>query len=99
MTTVTLDQFCRDAGIIKIDLIKMDIEGAEMLALAGMHQVLTTYRPALIIEFWGSRHVVEGPDFLRGLGYEISILSAWSGFVCGAHAEIQNILAMPNRRG
>jgi FkbM family methyltransferase len=48
--TVTLDQFVIDNSITKIDLIKMDIEGAELIALKGMANVLQKLKPAMLIE-------------------------------------------------
>lgn len=38
--TITLDDFMSNQKINKVDLIKMDVEGAEMLALAGMEQTI-----------------------------------------------------------
>lgn len=38
--TVTLDSFCFDRGIKKINICKMDIQGAELLALQGAKQLL-----------------------------------------------------------
>ena len=36
----TLDTFIRDNNLSKIDFIKMDVEGAEMLVLTGAHELL-----------------------------------------------------------
>ena len=94
--TITLDQFCRDACISRIDLVKMDIEGAEMLALEGMSQVLSSsYRPILIVEFWGIHNVSEGQELLNRLGYDIKILSAWHGIVSRNKVDIQTVLGIP----
>lgn len=38
--TITLDDFFKEKGITECDLIKMDIEGAEILALEGMNKTL-----------------------------------------------------------
>jgi FkbM family methyltransferase len=46
---VRLDDFLKDEP--RIDLVKMDIEGAEGLALAGMRQLLLRHRPILFTEF------------------------------------------------
>jgi hypothetical protein len=47
--TVVLDTFVRD--LRRLDLIKMDIEGAELSAIQGMTRLLKSDRPpALIIE-------------------------------------------------
>jgi FkbM family methyltransferase len=45
--TVTLDEVMGD---MPIDVIKMDIEGAEVLALAGMTRILRIQRPQIFME-------------------------------------------------
>lgn len=45
--TVTLDDFFKDSDI---DVIKMDIEGAEVLAFQGMPQILKEKRPVIFLE-------------------------------------------------
>jgi len=46
---VTLDATL--AGVHKIDLVKLDIEGAEPRAWAGMRQLVKKHRPGLLFEF------------------------------------------------
>jgi FkbM family methyltransferase len=93
--TVDLDTFCIRSAISRVDLIKMDIEGAEMLALRGMSRILRAHRPVLILELWGSDHVEQGPKLLREWGYETWRLSAWRGLVGKRFAETSNVLALP----
>jgi FkbM family methyltransferase len=38
--TITLDQFCRQAAVQKIDLLKLDVQGAEHLVLQGAIRAL-----------------------------------------------------------
>lgn len=45
----TLDSMVASAGIDRIDLIKMDIEGAEVDALKGAATIIQRFRPRLII--------------------------------------------------
>ncbi len=40
VTTTTLDQFCADRNITRIDFIQMDVQGAEKLVLAGAARML-----------------------------------------------------------
>jgi hypothetical protein len=35
----------------RLDIVKMDIEGAEAVALAGARRILTEQRPAFVVEF------------------------------------------------
>lgn len=46
----TLDTFVKDINLSKVDLIKMDIEGAELPALRGASELLARDRPMLIVE-------------------------------------------------
>lgn len=45
-----LDDIVQREGLESVDVIKMDIEGAEFLALQGTRKTLTRYRPLLLIE-------------------------------------------------
>lgn len=47
--TTTIDEFVRNSGL-KPALVKMDIEGAESLALPGMTRILSTERPIVLVE-------------------------------------------------
>jgi len=49
--TTTLDDFLVSQKIAKVDMIKMDIEGAEIMALEGMTNTLIKYMPLLFFEF------------------------------------------------
>ena len=45
----TIDSFCEENNVRKIDVIKMDIEGAEMNALQGAVNTIKKFRPKLMI--------------------------------------------------
>ena len=47
---VTIDSWFKTAGLSKIDLIKLDIEGSELAALKGMQEVLQIFKPVVIAE-------------------------------------------------
>jgi FkbM family methyltransferase len=49
VATVALDTYLQDEP--RIDLIKIDIEGAEGLALNGMKRILRQHRPIILTEF------------------------------------------------
>ena len=40
--TVSLDAFCKEKGIPRIDILKMDIQGAELMALNGARELIRT---------------------------------------------------------
>ena len=45
----TVDKIVNDLGLAKVDLIKMDIEGAERRALAGSVETIRRFRPRMAI--------------------------------------------------
>lgn len=45
-----LDDFVDDRGLNRVDFIKADIEGGELALLRGAEQLLTTFRPSILIE-------------------------------------------------
>lgn len=71
---VTLDQFVADHSIEAIDIIKIDVEGAELKVLKGAQGVLRKHRPKLFVEthdrFEAKVHE-NCKDFLEKQGYEV----------------------------
>ncbi|MBK8465490.1 MAG: FkbM family methyltransferase [Chloracidobacterium sp.] len=67
--TNTLDNIVVENHIQKIDLIKIDIEGYEMHALRGAHQLLQTFRPKLFIEVGYTRLLDLGTSPLEMVAY------------------------------
>lgn len=67
----------------KIDLIKIDVEGAEMMVLEGAKRLLSKNKPIVIFEHGlGASEFYDGHpdktfDFFETLGYEIFLLSDW----------------------
>ncbi|MGE5623777.1 MAG: FkbM family methyltransferase [Methanocella sp.] len=50
--TLSIDDYVQQAGLRKIDFIKMDIEGAEVPALKGAVETIRTRRPKLAITIY-----------------------------------------------
>lgn len=50
VATTTLDALVAAEGLERLDVIKCDVEGAELLVLAGANDVLERLRPILILE-------------------------------------------------
>jgi FkbM family methyltransferase len=46
----TLDTFSRDAGLERLDFVKVDVEGHEEAVLRGASDVLARFRPVLLVE-------------------------------------------------
>jgi FkbM family methyltransferase len=73
---VTLDDYCSDRGISRLDVIKMDIEGSEAQALNGGLRTIERFRPILLMEVnppaieRNGASVAQIWSTLRRLGYE-----------------------------
>lgn len=78
---------------VRVDFIKMDIEGAEVLALRGMHTLLKRDKPTIIMEYWPRRFrkldttVGELFEILGSLGYQFSDIDVETGAVRQTTAE------------
>ena len=76
----TLDDVLSEMGMSRVDLIKLDIEGAEWMALRGATKSLTRWRPTLILEI--------GAETCRAAGYEPQALAEW---IAGLNYRIEKI--------
>lgn len=76
----TLDLFARDAGLCRLDLLKLDVEGAELPALSGARETLTRFKPHLIIEVQDETSASAGYraadilEFLEPFGYRFDTI-------------------------
>jgi FkbM family methyltransferase len=68
---ITLDGFVYDSGNPAPNVIKMDIEGGELLAVPGMSRVLSEARPLVLIELHGYEAAYLVWDELQESGYQI----------------------------
>jgi FkbM family methyltransferase len=87
----TLDSFSSRAGLVRLDLIKADVEGWELRALKGGRQTLARFRPALYLEVDETLLARAGDspeqlfDWLGELGYralsapDLAPTPRWSG--------------------
>jgi FkbM family methyltransferase len=70
---ITLSDYLREKDIQRLDLIKIDVEGAEVEILASSRQTLRDYRPRLIIEVHLVHEVMTTAAcqaLLREIGYQ-----------------------------
>jgi FkbM family methyltransferase len=102
VTSVTLDDFVREQGLNRLDLLKVDVEGHEFQVLSGAGQVLRQFRPVLVLEFserqWANAGVrpeqVEG--YFAGLGYALYVLRAgYTTSIAHGLGEECNLVAVP----
>jgi len=85
--SISLDQFEGPQP----SFIKMDIEGAEVLALRGARGVLGTSRPALCIATHSEELKRESKTLLASLGYR------FTGFDCASDTEDRDFIALNTR--
>ncbi len=104
----TLDALVARLSLARVDVVKIDVEGAEANVIAGARTVLTTMRPVLMMELNDSALQAQGSSecsllaTLRGeLAYDILVFGAASGLV-ERHVEgaalSANIIALPRER-
>jgi FkbM family methyltransferase len=72
---VSLDDLSHSRDLPAPNLIKMDIEGGEVEALAGAEETLRAHRPAILLATHGWAKHQESCRFLRGLGYVVEALN------------------------
>jgi FkbM family methyltransferase len=74
--TESLDNVLAKTSIKRVDVIKMDVQGAEELAMRGASETVTSMRPVIVFEYHPAGAISMGlePDgawrFLRGQNYE-----------------------------
>lgn len=72
--TINLDDFVKNNNLEKVDLIKMDIEGAETKALEGALETIKKFRPKLAIAIYHSkRDLVLIPNWILDLNLDYDI--------------------------
>lgn len=71
-TTQTLDRYCLERGIDRVDWIKLDVDGNEFTVLQGAGQLLSSFKPKLLMEL--SPYVSEeaGHSFADFMNYLFS---------------------------
>lgn len=103
--SVSLDDYCRKHAIDRVDLLKIDAEGAELGVLSGASYVLENLRPVIICEIldwvtepWGYR-AKEIVAKLSSHEYQWFDIGSEGGLTKhlnrNAYPDIRNYLAVP----
>jgi FkbM family methyltransferase len=78
---VSLDDWCRETQIVRVDVMKIDAEGSELAVLRGAQRMLDRFHPAIVLEINGILLEQTGTsatkivDFLMAGGYTLYYLS------------------------
>jgi FkbM family methyltransferase len=83
-----LDDLCQERGVARVQLVKIDVEGAELSVLRGMERILREMRPVIVLEL--DPHLLAGfgatPDSILALlsacDYRVVPLGGHSNYVC-----------------
>lgn len=97
----TLDDYAEEQGLRQVDVIKIDVEGAELSVLKGARKVLSgKTKPTLIVEFWDEFQREYGAScdemaaFLRDRGYQLFSIDESGPIPYSAQSKLFNVLAV-----
>jgi len=102
----TLDDFAAEAGLTRLDFLKLDVEGAERRVLEGSRRVLRQMRPVILFEASDTALTSQGssvPDlleFLRSQDYRICAFSDRTGAPVPTNGDAcsDNLIAIPMKK-
>jgi len=104
---ITLDRFVQEHGVPHIDLMKIDVEGAELQVLRGAEEVIHRYLPRIIIEIdqrniqrsgYNTKDIVQ---FLHEMKYDLYTIRRSGSLVPFENKkpqEWQNVLCTPRSK-
>jgi hypothetical protein len=71
--SVSIDRLAETRGMTSIDVVKVDVEGAEVKVLEGMREVLQRYHPRLFIEVHSQELLDQVKEITAKLGYQMKL--------------------------
>ena len=80
---IRMDDYAEQKDLQRIDFIKCDVEGAELLVMKGASRVLASMRPIVMLEI--------AEEWTRRFGYTAEVLKAYmrdAGYDCKRAAEV-----------
>lgn len=103
---VALDDWFREAGLVRWDAVKLDAEGSELAVLRGAQSAIERFHPTIVIEInsvmleqagASTEKVVE---FLTARGYQLFNLDLHKleGWDAAKHAAFSDTLCLPQHR-
>jgi FkbM family methyltransferase len=79
------------------DVIKIDVEGAELDVLSGARSVLRSAHPRLFIETHSFELARSCNELLRSLGYQVVVLETGGAIDTAGTREVSHLVAQRNR--
>jgi FkbM family methyltransferase len=107
VNTTTLDAYVQGAGIGRVAVMKLDVEGAEVAALEGAVRLLRDARPSLVVEVFSRSLEANGSNvdelerLLRTASYDVFTIDPAGRMhpIAGlGGADEQNVVALPRER-
>jgi len=103
---ISIDDWCREACVVRWDAMKLDAEGSELAVLEGARNFLEEYQPVMMIEINGILLAQAGissaqvADFLAARKYRLYDLSygrlqSWN---TAEHGQFSDTLCLPERK-
>jgi FkbM family methyltransferase len=93
--TVTLDEFVSEEGVWAPDLIKIDVEGAELIVVQGMSHTLESVEPLLLVELHDTK--LGYIEFVESIDYRARVIDGDSPELAEADRNVHT-LAWPRER-
>jgi hypothetical protein len=94
---VSLDSWCLANGVTFPNVMKIDVEGAELLVLRGAKRILRESRPKLFIEAHSRVLASEVLNLLHEQGYLVRTLETGSAPDGHREPEVCHLIAVPSR--
>jgi hypothetical protein len=86
-----LDVIVKTHNLQRVDLVKIDVEGAELQVLRGMKEIMARYRPKIITELQ--------PGLLVNMGASMDEVAAWfrqAGYLRDRQIDSMDYLWVPD---
>jgi hypothetical protein len=95
VASLTLDEFVFHRGEPAPQVVKLDVEGAEGMALEGAQRLLREIKPVWILEVHGAAAAQAVWEELRRAGYKLLLLNRAREFQAPEEFTHSHLLAVP----
>ena len=95
VNVVSLDNWCQSNGVPFPNIMKIDVEGAEMMVLRGARRILTESGPTLFIEAHSRELAKQVVSYLEQMDYRIHVLETDQPIDGVTEPEVCHLVAQP----